>query len=156
MVGDRLSMLHWPAKARYGAWFVRQFGGEGAAAVPLVIDDRAGVHRRADFERLVSAMLWALDEAMDGGHPVLFLTLSGRSLSLEPSERGRAEAWLILAELQPTSMRSSWLPLIPDRAVLLTTRTGAERLTRPSGASTGVGVVKRPISAITEGRVVVI
>lgn len=131
--GDRLSLLHWPAKARYGTWFVRQFGAEGAAAVPLVLDDRAGVHRKAEFERLVSATLWALEDSMRDGHPVLFLTLSGRSVLLEPTERGRADAWLVLAGLQPSALGAKGLPSLPNDAVLLTTRTGAERLSRPSG-----------------------
>jgi uncharacterized protein (DUF58 family) len=139
VTGDRLSLLHWPAKARYGTWFVRQFRGDGVAAVPLVLDDRAGVHRKADFERLVSTMSWALDEALGGGRPVLFLTLSGRSFTLEPSDRGRAAAWLVLAEVQPLQAQSTWLASIPPDSVLLTTRTGAERLARSARPAVNLG-----------------
>jgi hypothetical protein len=82
---------------------------------------------------LVSATLWALEDSMRDGHPVLFLTLSGRSVLLEPTERGRADAWLVLAGLQPSALGAKGLPSLPNDAVLLTTRTGAERLSRPSG-----------------------
>ena len=79
VAGDRLSLLHWPAKIRYGTWFVRQFEGEGTATVSIVLDDRAGVHRRIDFERLVSAALGpcssdpdaACGPPGDAGRPVL-------------------------------------------------------------------------------------
>ncbi len=135
--GDRLSLLHWPAKARYGTWFVRQFGADGASTVPLVLDDRAGVHRKAEFERLLSATLWVLDDAMEGGRPVHLLTLTGRSVSVEPTAEGRAGACLALAELQPSIGRTARHPVIPVGAVLLTTRTGAERLAGTSGPGGG-------------------
>jgi uncharacterized protein (DUF58 family) len=157
--GDRLSLLHWPAKARYGTWFVRQFDAEGATVVPLVLDDRAGVHRRSDFERLVSATLWAVDDAMRVGQAVVLLTLSGRTLSLPPTAMGRAEARLVLAELQPAPMRSATLSTlpIPAEAVVLTTRTGAERMTRPPGLITDVDVAHDQVSSdIRSARVVVI
>jgi len=137
VLGDRLSLLHWPAKARYGTWFVRQFGADGASTVPLVLDDRAGVHRKAEFERLLSATLWALDDALEGGCPVQLHTLTGRSFSVEPTAEGRAEACLALAELQPTITRTDRHPVIPAGAVLLTTRTGAERLGGTSGPAAG-------------------
>ncbi len=156
VAGDRLNLLHWPAKARYGTWFVRQFGTEGAAVVPVVFDDRAGVHRRADFERLVSSMLWALDEAIQAGHPINFLTLSGKSFTLEPSEQGRAMASLVLAEIQPSPLRTRWLP-IPAGSVLLTTRSGAARLTQV--ARTGSDLANGEASVATgatNGQVVVV
>jgi uncharacterized protein (DUF58 family) len=128
--GDRLSLLHWPSKARYGTWFVRQFGGEGSASLPLVIDDRAGVHRRADFDRLTAATLWTVDEALRAGQPVAFYTLSGQIASFEPTDQGRADVRLLLAGLQPRPAQSSaWSRVeVPADAALFTTRTGAERL----------------------------
>ncbi|MGA2835767.1 MAG: DUF58 domain-containing protein [Acidimicrobiales bacterium] len=128
--GDRLSLLHWPAKARYGTWFVRQFGAEGSKAVSLVVDDRAGVHRRAEFERLISAVLGVVVETTRDRRVVHLATLTGSSYSFEPSDRGRAEARLVLAELQPVGGRTPAVtaPVSAD-SVVLTTRTGAERLT---------------------------
>lgn len=129
VAGDRLSLLHWPAKVRYGTWFVRQFDAEGTGSVSIVLDDRAGVHRRVEFERLVSAALWAVLETTRSPRAVHLVTLAGRSYSFAPSEQGRAEARLVLAGLQPVVLRRSIRsPAIPADAVVLTTRTGAERL----------------------------
>jgi uncharacterized protein (DUF58 family) len=139
--GDRLSLLHWPARARYGSWFVRQFGGESTDALPLLLDDRAGVHRRADFDRLVSATLWAVDYALDNGQTVVLSTLSGRATTFAPNDQGHADARLLLAELQPARSRSpaSSPVAISAGAHLLTTRTGAERLTQPGANAAGPG-----------------
>jgi uncharacterized protein (DUF58 family) len=133
MAGDRLSLLHWPAKVRYGTWFVRQFDGEGTATVSIVLDDRAGVHRRIEFERLVSATLWCVLETTRSPRAVHLTTLAGRSYSFPPSEQGRADAQLVLAGLQPLVLRAPTRPpAIPADAVVLTTRTGAERLAQHS------------------------
>jgi uncharacterized protein (DUF58 family) len=156
VVGDRLSLLHWPARARYGAWFVRHFGSDGVAAVPLVLDDRAGVHRKADFERLVSTMMWILQQAMDSGRPVLFLTLSGRSFSLEPNERGRAHAQLILAELQPSSSRSGRVHSAARGSVVLTTRTGAQRLAPWLGHAVDHAGASGTVPVLSSGTVLVV
>ncbi|MGD0880797.1 MAG: DUF58 domain-containing protein [Acidimicrobiales bacterium] len=148
--GDRLSLLHWPSKARYGMWFVRQFGAEGSTTVSVVVDDRAGVHRRAEFERLISAVLWVVVETTRERRAVHLVTLSGRSYSFEPSDQGRADARLVLAELQPAQGRTSPnAGPVPIDSVVLTTQTGAERLTadplgagvRPVGAGARVVVV---------------
>jgi uncharacterized protein (DUF58 family) len=133
MAGDRLSLLHWPAKIRYGEWFVRQFDGEGTAAVSIVLDDRAGVHRRMEFERLVSATLGSVLETTRSPQAVHLTTLAGRSYSFAPSEQGRADARLVLAGLQPVALRAAVRPrAIPSDAVVFTTRTGAERLVQHS------------------------
>jgi hypothetical protein len=141
--GDRLSLLHWPSKARYGTWFVRQFGAEGSAAVSVVVDDRPGVHRKAEFERLVSAALWVVVETIGDRRAVRLATLSGRSYSFEPSDRGRADARLVLAELRPAAGRSpTGAVAVPSDSVVLTTRTGAERM---AGSPAGGGV--HPVAA---------
>ena len=142
VVGDRLSLLHWPAKIRYGTWFVRQFHAEGAATVSIVLDDRAGVHRRFDFERLVSATLWSVLETTRTPHAAHLMTLAGRSYSFAPGEQGRADARLALAGLQPVALRApARTPTLPADVVVLTTRTGAERLVQhpPSSGSMADG-----------------
>jgi uncharacterized protein (DUF58 family) len=148
--GDRLSLLHWPAWARYGTLFVRQFGGESTNALPLLLDDRAGVHRRADFDRLVSATLWAVDEALDGGQTVVLSTLSGRTTTFAPTEQGHADARLLLAELQPARSRSPVASpvVVPAGTRLLTTRTGAERLGPPGAVAGGAGGRKTPLVVV--------
>jgi uncharacterized protein (DUF58 family) len=136
VVGDRLSLLHWPAKARYGSWFVREFGTEEAVAVSLVIDDRVGVHRRSEFEQLIATALWILTAAAESGRSGHLLTLSGRQYTFGPGDRGCAEARLALSELQPVGT-VAWprQPSLPRNTVLLTTGTGADRLA-PPGTST--------------------
>jgi uncharacterized protein (DUF58 family) len=132
VAGDRLSLLHWPAKARYGTWFVRQFDAEGTSARSVVLDDRAGVHRQVEFERLISAALWVVLELLHEHQPVRLSTITGRTYSFEPDESGRADARLALAELRPSTQRSTvGLRTVATDAVVLTTRTGAERLFRP-------------------------
>ena len=141
VAGDRLSLLHWPAKARYGTWFVRQFGAEGTVAVSIVLDDRAGVHRRTEFERLISAVLWVVIDELRSHRVVRLATLSGRSYVFEPDAGGDAEVRLVLAELQPVPLRHS-LPVhpLPTDAVVITTRTGAERLMPQPTDSGPIGV----------------
>jgi uncharacterized protein (DUF58 family) len=155
VAGDRLSLLHWPAKARYGTWFVRHFGIEGTTAVPIAFDDRAGVHRRAEFERLVSAALWVLEDAMQGHRDVLLLTLSGQRHLLEPTERGHAEARLLLAEIQPVPVEPARFLSVPTDAIVLTTQTGAERLTLNPVPSGALSVNDQPTGSTTGARRVV-
>lgn len=156
--GDRLSLLHWPAKVRYGAWFVRQFDAEGTATVSVALDDRAGVHRRVEFERLVSATLWVVLETSRTSRAVHVTTLAGRSYSFAPDEQGRAEARLVLAGLQPVPPRTpGGLPVIPADVVVLTTRTGAERLVpRAPGAGSSHGSDDRFPSVAHPTRIVVV
>ena len=158
VAGDRLSLLHWPAKVRYGTWFVRQFDAEGAGSVFLVLDDRAGVHRKAAFERLVSAALWAVLETTRTARVVELVTLAGRSFRFVPDEQGRADARLVLEGLQPlVPRRSVRPPAVPADAVLLTTETGAERLGQPSPlAGSPGGVDRRPAPIVHSAQVVVV
>lgn len=158
VAGDRLTLLHWPAKIRYGEWFVRQFDGEGAATVSIVLDDRAGVHRRRDFERLVSATLWSVLETTRSPRAVQLTTLAGRAYSFPPGEQGRADARLVLARLQPLALRAPVRPAaLTADAVVLTTRTGAERLVgHPPGPGSpaGAGGPRTPVGGTA--RIVVV
>jgi len=158
VAGDRLSLLHWPAKVRYGTWFVRQFDAEGTATACVVLDDRAGVHRRVEFERLVSAALWVVLETAQSSGAVQVTTLTGRTYCFAPDDRGRSEARLVLAELQPVPLRApGGVPAIPADAVVLTTRTGAERLAwRAPGAGSPDGLGGRFPSVGGSARVVVV
>jgi uncharacterized protein (DUF58 family) len=152
--GDRLSLLHWSAKARYGTWFVRQFGTEEALTLSVVIDDRIGVHRRLEFELLVATTLGILTEAIESGRSAQLHTLSGRRYNFVPGERGQAEARMVLAELQPLGT-DAWARTAPARpdALLLTTRTGAERLDPRGLVMARAG---RPGIGVSRPRVVVV
>jgi uncharacterized protein (DUF58 family) len=101
MAGDRLSLLHWPARARTGAWFVRQFAPELGAAWRLVLDDRAGVHRQADFEAMVARAHAMVLELWDEGRTVELCTMSGTSRLVSPVPAGLEEARLLLATVLP-------------------------------------------------------
>ena len=131
VAGDRLSLLHWPARARYGTWYVRQFSTEGTRGIPVVLDDRSGVHRKADFEHLASTALWLLDATLRDGRVVRLSTLSGAHHVLEPTGAGRARLRLLLAEFQPVAGRTpTRAASTPVGCIVLTTPAGAERLTR--------------------------
>lgn len=124
--GDRLSLLHWPTRARFGTWYVREFAPEDGGMTTVVVDDRAGVHRRSDFEALVAAALGLLERAILEGGEVELAMVTGRRLLIGSGppalDRARAE----LAGLQPR--RSTAATPLPVRGTIVTTGTGAQRL----------------------------
>lgn len=137
--GDRLSLLHWPSRLRYGQWLVREFGPEQHPATHVALDDRTGVHRRADFDALLSAALGLVASALTDGRPVELVTLSGRRVPLAPDldpagggpGTGLHRARLELAALQPTADPldlATAAALVPAAAVVVTTVTGAAYL----------------------------
>jgi uncharacterized protein (DUF58 family) len=101
--GDRLTLLHWPARARYGSWYVRQFAPERGAPARLVLDDRAGVHRQADFERMLACAHGWVEQCFDEGRTVELCTWSGRAATLAPAAAGLEEARVVLAGLLPVA-----------------------------------------------------
>jgi uncharacterized protein (DUF58 family) len=129
VAGDRLSLLHWPARARHGTWFVRQFAPDTGAEGRLVIDDRAGVHRKGDFEQMLSTAQGLVDHCWRQGRTMEVRTLSGRSARLAPAPLALEETRVLLASLLPRD------PAPPAAAggtgTVLTTATGARSL--PAG-----------------------
>lgn len=123
--GDRLSLLHWPARARYGAWFVRQFGPEEGVETKLVLDDRAGVHRPGDFEAMLAGAHGLVELWFDDGRTVELCTLSGRSVTLAPVPVGLEEARLLLATVMPRTARAA---AGIGGGTVMTTGTGARSL----------------------------
>jgi uncharacterized protein (DUF58 family) len=123
--GDRLSLLHWPARARYGTWFVRQFGTEDPTAGCLVIDDRAAVHRRRDFERLLGVALALVERAGARGETVALETVTGRTFTFLPTPAGLEQARWALAAIQPRRHGPQPGSL---RGMVLTTATGSRTL----------------------------
>jgi len=128
VAGDRLSLLHWPARARYGSWFVRQFAAEDSTGLRLVIDDRAGVHRRTDFEAMLSAVQGLVDAAYVEGRVFELATLSGSFMTLECGPRSLEASNVMLAAVLPRHGVS--VPL-KRGGVVVTTATGAQNL--PAG-----------------------
>ena len=144
--GDRLHLLDWPALARYDALLVRRFDPEVVAATRLVLDDRAGVHRRAAFEALLSSLLGLVERSADQGRPVEFSTLSGLRCTIPPTSEGLVAFLPVLATLDPRRAPASVVGAEPTggsdvrRSVtVLTTATGAERL--PAALRQGAQVV---------------
>ncbi|HEX4083020.1 MAG TPA: DUF58 domain-containing protein [Acidimicrobiales bacterium] len=132
--GDRLHRLHWPSLALYDRLLVRCFDPEPAGpAVRLVIDDRAGVHRPADFEATLAAALALADRSVAAGTPVTLATLSGRSVAVPATAEGPILARTFVAGLAPRRPPGPGPmegPAIGGgvEAVILTTATGAARL----------------------------
>jgi uncharacterized protein (DUF58 family) len=125
VAGDRLSLLHWASRARYGAWFVRQFAPELGWQSRLVLDDRAGVHRRADFERMLSTAEGLVEHCWQGGRTIELRTMSGKSTILAPAALALEEARVLLASLLPGT---SIMAVGAGDGTVLTTATGARSL----------------------------
>jgi len=147
--GDRLHLLDWPALARYDRLMVRRFDPEVAPAARIVLDDRAGVHRRAAFEVLLSTMLGLVAQAVDQGRPAEVWTWSGLRFSVAPTPTGIASFLPVAAVLDPRHRPGAgagpvgwdtvgwdtvgwdtvgWETVGGDTVAVLTTATGAERL----------------------------
>lgn len=123
--GDRLSLLSWPARARLGSWFVKEFEAERGRARTLVLDDRAGVHRRRAFDTLLGHVLGLVDGALEEGDQVTLVTLSGEAWTFAPSPDGHQRARVVVAGLLPRPGATAVRPVVPAGAALLTTTTGA-------------------------------
>lgn len=134
VAGDRLQLVHWPALARHEMLFVRQFQPEVAATARIVLDDRAGTHRRADFEAAVGATLALAEAALDRGAMVELGTLSGRRMSVAPTLEGRSSLRATLADIWPVAVPTA--PScradepFPAGATVVSTPTGAPTLPR--------------------------
>ena len=143
--GDRLHLVDWPALARYDRLLVRRFEPETGAGVRLVLDDRTGVHRRAGFEQLLSAMLGLVARAVDQGWTVELSTLSGLRFTVQPTPAGIASLLPVAATLDPRpavaeEMGTPGASLDGRRrTMVVTTGTGVERL--PDALRHGAQVV---------------
>jgi uncharacterized protein (DUF58 family) len=144
--GDRLHLLDWQALARYDRLMVRRFDPEVSLATRLILDDRAGVHRRASFEELLSVLLGLVASAVDHGRPVELWTLSGLRFMVAPTPAGLAAFLPVAAVLDPRH-RPGTLPGpalagadVLGRVPVLTTPTGAERLPAVQRPAARVGV----------------
>ena len=131
--GDRLHLLHWPAFARYGALLVRRFEPEAGAVVRIVVDDRAGVHRRAAFEQSLSAALAIVELAGERGVTIELATLSGWSATIAPTPLGVTPILPMLSTMQPTRTRApgpvrARLDAESAASTIVTTATGESSL----------------------------
>jgi uncharacterized protein (DUF58 family) len=143
--GDRLHLLHWPAYARYGTLLVRRFDPEVGGAVRIVVDDRAGVHRRRSFEEALSTTLAIVAAAADLGVPVELATLSGWRATVAPTPEGMAGVLPLLSTMQPrragvSGQIADWIDSGSGLPTIVTTVTGEARLPSVLGQCTKVVV----------------
>jgi Protein of unknown function DUF58 len=99
--GDRLHLLSWQAEARSGALLVHDFRPDSAEVISLVLDDRAGVHRREAFENSLG-MIYGL-ALQSGGQTtdIEVSTFSGRRLRGSTTRDGLVDLAVFLAQTQP-------------------------------------------------------
>ena len=143
--GDRLHLLHWPAYARYGTLLVRRFDPEVGGALRIVVDDRAGVHRRGSFEGALSTTLAIVAAAGDLGIPLELATLSGWRATVPPTPEGMAGVLPLLSTMRPRRARVSgqipdWIESGSGLPTIVTTVTGEPRLPSALGQCTKVVV----------------
>jgi uncharacterized protein (DUF58 family) len=133
--GDRLHLLSWPVEARYGALMVQQFRPEGNALIRIVLDDRAGVHRRQAFERALSILHALASEAIESSLDVEITTLSGERARLVSTPEGIVDLLSFLARVVPRPLRAmgneaAWQSIPPRAATIVTTATARATLPR--------------------------
>jgi hypothetical protein len=133
--GDRLHLLSWPVEARYGTLMVQQFRPEGQARIGLVLDDRAGVHRRAAFEAALAVLHALASDAAERALSVEITTLSGRHVVVTATPEGKVEFLTFLAQAKPRSVDPASMRLEAGRpaSTMITTETARASLPQWSG-----------------------
>lgn len=128
--GDRLSLLHWPSRARTGTWQVKQFRPDAMSRVRVVVDDRMGVHRRADYDGLLAVVLGLVEQYLEQGSRVELLTVTGRAFAFDPLAGEVARLRHVVAGLDPRTA-DGVAPRL--HGPILTTAAAANSLPRATG-----------------------
>jgi uncharacterized protein (DUF58 family) len=126
--GDRLHLVHWPTLRRGDGPYVKEFASEPHGGVRIVVDDRAGSHRRQPFEVMLGLTVSLLSQASARGLDVELTTLSGEVRVIPPDAAGTALAMSMLATLRPRApvMRR----MEPASCTVVTTAEAASTLPR--------------------------
>jgi hypothetical protein len=119
--GDRLHLLSWPVEARYGTLMVHEFRPDGAAPVRILLDDRAGVHRKAAFEEALSIVYALVDREGAASRDVEITTMTGGLLVVPPTPEGMADLLTFLAGARPRRQSGGFPPLRGASTVVTTT-----------------------------------
>lgn len=138
--GDRLRLLSWSAEARYGTLMVHQFQPDGQARISIVVDDRAGVHRKAAFEEALSATYGLVSDACNSSLDVEITTLSGRGSGRASSPEGMVDLLTFLARASPRPVSATNAPLPAGASAVVTTSTARATLPALPGDPTVVVV----------------
>lgn len=130
--GDRLHLLSWQAEARSGSLLVHDFRPDSGDVITILLDDRAGVHRRSAFEKALG-VLYGLASAAEGRATDYDVsTFTGRQVRGSTTPDGLAGLLLFLAETQPRRPASntapSAVPAPPGDALVITTPTASPSL----------------------------
>jgi hypothetical protein len=140
--GDRLHLLSWQAEARFGTLLVHDFRPDSEDVVTIVLDDRAGVHRRPAFERALGAVVGLASAAAGRATDYDVSTLSGRRVRGSSTPDGLVALLTFLAETQPArsgTHAGTSAPPPAAGALVITTPTAASTL--PSSLDRGSLVV---------------
>jgi hypothetical protein len=101
--GDRLSSVHWRSLAGSGPLLVRELGDELVRPVQVVIDDRAWVHLRSSFERVVDLLTGAMASWPQMAQPIDLRSLtSGHVVSVSGGVTPDLLRWLAVLEPRRT------------------------------------------------------
>jgi uncharacterized protein (DUF58 family) len=144
--GDRLHLLSWPAEALYGALLVHEFRPDGRARIRIVLDDRAGVHRRRAFEEALSVIYAFLVDAAQHSFEIELEALSGDATIGSSSPEGMVDLLTFLARAQPRKGPTGARRATPERvlvgpSVVVTTSTALPTLP-PSPGDPSVVVIE--------------
>ena len=129
--GDRLNLLSWQAEARSGALLVHDFRPDAEDVVSVVLDDRAGVHRRGAFEAALCMVYGLAVESTGRATDYEVSTLSGRQVRGTTTPEGLVDLATFLAETQPIRSGGGGVPPVVPRgsgALLVTTPTALPTL----------------------------
>ncbi len=99
--GDRLHQTHWPSFAGSGPILVREFAPDRDEVVRILLDDRAGRHRRGAFDDALGVTHGIILDACSTGRTVELRTLSGGRAVVAPTDEGIAGVFPLLATLTP-------------------------------------------------------
>jgi uncharacterized protein (DUF58 family) len=109
--GDRLRLLHWPTLARTGELLVRDFEGSGTDSVTVIMDDRAGVVSRSDFEAIVSTTAGVGRQATRSGLGLELRTPGGANVSFPSGPMLEKALLRLLATLDLVEPRTGRNPV---------------------------------------------
>ena len=144
-LGDRLSSVHWRSFATTTPLLVREFGSEEAGSGRFIIDDRAGVHRRAAFEMALDLLLGALATRSATAPPIELRSLaSGHAISISTGTTPALLRWL--AALEPRrldrpgqdSLRAGWVVRPGDTVITTSTASTSLAALRQQGVQLAV------------------
>jgi uncharacterized protein (DUF58 family) len=124
-------LLSWQAEARSGALLVHDFRPDSGKLINLVLDDRAGVHRREAFENSLGMIYGLALESLGQTTDFEVSTFSGRRLRGSTTPDGLVDLAVFLAQIQPMRVGPTGgtsLVAPRDRTLVVTTPTAVPTL----------------------------